>query len=334
MTYSSSTIVASTTILLILLTFFVTLRFIARHNSRPKFSSQQPLTQTGTSEGIGSDDWVCLFAGLGSLIGCLLILVSANDGLGRSTFSSHPTKIREVLLLIWLDQINYLLVMALTKTSTLLLYTRIFHSATPEQQIFRRYCWALIGIVCLTSFFLTVFAIIMCEPVAYFWNRVTATPIESGGTCKDHRPYLYSNTITSIMTDCCVVALPFKLIWGLQMNRRKKLKVLGIFGLGGIVIICSIMRATLVEPAAHRTDPMVDIAGLSTHRSIRNFFAEIFDIGKREETPISRDPRPTKAAVTEWDDLEPGVEAHGVQSPIGVTLKEDFGQTPIIDPRW
>ncbi|KAF2217428.1 hypothetical protein CERZMDRAFT_14769, partial [Cercospora zeae-maydis SCOH1-5] len=257
-------------------------------------SSRQLITQAGTSGGIGSDDWACLFAGLGSLIGCLLILVSANDGLGRSTFSSSPTKIRETLLLIWLDQINYLLVMAFTKTSTLLLYIRIFHSATPEQKTFRRYCWALIGIVCLTSFFLVVFAIIMCEPVAYFWNRVTARPIESGGTCKDHRPYLYSNTIISIVTDCCVVALPVKLIWGLQMNIKKKVKVLGIFGLGGVVIICSIMRATRVEAAANRTDPMVDIAGLcmwslvesvvgiicccipATHRPIRNFFAEIF----------------------------------------------------------
>ncbi|KAM3420331.1 hypothetical protein BST61_g3613 [Cercospora zeina] len=334
MAYSSSAIVASTTILLIFLIFFVALRFIARHNSCPTTSSQQPITQTGTSGGIGPDDWACLIAALGSLIGCLLILVSANDGLGRSTFSSSPHKIRETLLFIWLDQINYLLVMAFTKTSTLLLYTRIFHSATPEQKTFRRYCWALIGIVCLTSFFLIVFAIIMCEPVAYFWNRVTADPIESGGTCKDHRPYLYSNTIISIVTDCCVVALPVKLIWGLQMNRKKKVKVLSIFGLGGVVIICSIMRATRVEAAAHRTDPMVDLAGLSTHRQIRNFLAEIFDFGRREEAPLSQKPMSAIPVMTEWDDVELGSEKDGARDSAGIMSRRDFGHSPIIDSRW
>ncbi|KAI5366572.1 hypothetical protein Slin14017_G042120 [Septoria linicola] len=341
MAYSSSDIVSSTTTLLVLLIFFLTIRFIARHAS--KSSSSEP---TSTTAGIGSDDWVALAAALGSALGCLLILVSANEGLGRSTSYSSPDQITSVLLMIWLDQINYILVMALTKTSTLLLYTRIFHAHTSEHVRFRRLCWALIGIVCLTSFFLIVFAIVMCDPVDYFWTRVTRP---DSGRCKDHRPYLYANTIISIITDVLVVVLPVKQILGLQMARKKKITVLGIFGLGGVVIICSIMRATKVEDAAKRTDPMVDLAGLciwslvesvvsvicccvpATYRPIKDFCKDIY-VGLRDGgTDIDMHPaQTTKPAVArgrDWHDVE-----HGYRT--GTPAHLEYGKSPVVDPRW
>lgn len=119
--------------------------------------------------------------------------------------------------------------MGLTKTSTLLLYIRIFHAETGEQKRFRKICWGVILIVFLTSFFLIIFAIIMCEPVSYFWTRVIRP---EDGRCKDHRPYLYANTIISIVTDMVVVVLPMRQILELQMSRKKKGTVLGLFGLG------------------------------------------------------------------------------------------------------
>lgn len=241
MLYSSVSIISSTTILLALLIFFLTTRFLARyrsshhlHNNRSNNSHPTP---PGPSSGIGADDWVALAAALGSTIGCLLILISANQALGRHTSYATPAQVESVLLLIWLDQINYLIVMALAKTSTLLLYTRIFHGE--QQRRFRLVCWFTMAVVGLTSVLLMIFSVIMCRPVEYFWTRVHLLVVPgndesaaAGGKCKDNRPYLYANTVISIVTDMVIVVLPIRQIVGLQMARRKKVTVCALFGLG------------------------------------------------------------------------------------------------------
>lgn len=244
MLYSSVSIISSTTILLALLIFFLATRFLARyrsshhlHNNRSNNSHPTP---PGPSSGIGADDWVALAAALGSTIGCLLILISANQALGRHTSYATPAQVESVLLLIWLDQINYLIVMALAKTSTLLLYTRIFHGE--QQRRFRLVCWFTMAVVGLTSVLLMIFSVIMCRPVEYFWTRVhllvvpgideTAAAAAAGGKCKDNRPYLYANTVISIVTDMVIVVLPIRQIVGLQMARKKKVTVCALFGLG------------------------------------------------------------------------------------------------------
>lgn len=247
MLYSSVSIISSTTILLALLIFFLTTRFLARyrsshhlHNNRSNNSHHStPPTPPGPSSGIGADDWVALAAALGSTIGCLLILISANQTLGRHTSYATPAQVESVLLLIWLDQINYLIVMALAKTSTLLLYTRIFHGE--QQRRFRLVCWFTMAVVGLTSVFLMIFSVIMCRPVEYFWTRVhllvvpgndESAAVAAGGKCKDNRPYLYANTVISIVTDMVIVVLPIRQIVGLQMARKKKVTVCALFALG------------------------------------------------------------------------------------------------------
>lgn len=246
MLYSSVSIISSTTILLALLIFFLATRFLARyrsshhlHNNRSNNSHPTPPTPPGPSSGIGADDWVALAAALGSTIGCLLILISANQALGRHTSYATPAQVESVLLLIWLDQINYLIVMALAKTSTLLLYTRIFHGE--QQRGFRLVCWFTMAVVGLTSVLLMIFSVIMCRPVEYFWTRVhllvvpgndESAAAAAGGKCKDNRPYLYANTVISIVTDMVIVVLPIRQIVGLQMARKKKVTVCALFGLG------------------------------------------------------------------------------------------------------
>lgn len=88
-----------------------------------------------------------------------------------------------------------------------------------------------------------IFSIIMCRPVEYFWTRVhllvvpgidetAAAAAAAGGKCKDNRPYLYANTVISIVTDMVIVVLPIRQIVGLQMARKKKVTVCALFGLG------------------------------------------------------------------------------------------------------
>lgn len=91
----------------------------------------------------------------------------------------------------------------------------------------------------MTSVLLMIFSIIMCRPVEYFWTRVHLLVMAgndesaaAGGKCKDNRPYLYANTVISIVTDMVIVVLPIRQIVGLQMARKKKVTVCALFGLG------------------------------------------------------------------------------------------------------
>lgn len=86
-----------------------------------------------------------------------------------------------------------------------------------------------------------IFSIIMCRPVEYFWTRVHLLVVPDNdesaaaaarGKCKDNRPYLYANTVISIVTDMVIVVLPIRQIVGLQMARKKKVTVCALFGLG------------------------------------------------------------------------------------------------------
>ena len=78
-------------------------------------------------------------------------------------------------------------------------------------------CWALS--VVLETFFL-------CRPFKYNWepvgkhtcgNRV-ATYIASGGM--------------NLITDLMVLSLPIPMVWALQIPRRNKIILLGVFGVG------------------------------------------------------------------------------------------------------
>ncbi len=102
------------------------------------------------------------------------------------------------------------------------------------------------------------------------------------------------------------------------------------------------MRATKVEDAANRTDPMVDLSGLcmwslvesvvsvicccipACHRLIGDFFVEIFGSGEEEEVMSAQTH--SKPVMRNLDrDSELGN---------GGSPNLDYGRSPAVDPRW
>lgn len=108
------------------------------------------------------------------------------------------------------------------------------------------------------------------------------------------------------------------------------------------------MRATKVEDAAKRTDPMVDLAGLcvwslvesvvsvicccvpATYRPIKDFFKDIYAGLKDGRGEVDVQPaQPTAATVTgkQWDDVEQGHLS-------GRPARLEYGKSLVVDPRW
>jgi large-conductance mechanosensitive channel len=221
----ASTLTAVAAVFLILTLLILPARFAARHASRTQGTR-------AARSGIGIDDWTALVAGIGSSLGCCIIFVARHRGLGRHVDVGKLPVAARAMRLVFVAQIIYLVVMALTKTATLLLYTRIADFRSETHKHFRRCCYAVMGITWLTTALLLGFSITSCTPTSHFWTRLTN--FQHDKSCSNPKGLLYSNTLISIILDSIVVALPVWLVVRLQMSLRQKLLISGLFALGGV----------------------------------------------------------------------------------------------------
>lgn len=111
------------------------------------------------------------------------------------------------------------------KTSILLLYVRIFHTPTFRKVALGVWlftaCWAVSA---FTS------NLLQCYPVSYFWNK------NQPGHCI-HNALItigMTNGVLSFVGDLVILMMPLGMIWKLQMDRKRKIALSGIFLLGSL----------------------------------------------------------------------------------------------------
>ena len=121
------------------------------------------------------------------------------------------------------SQINYVLVLTAARSSILFLYRRIF---TLANTWFRTAWWS-------NAFFVIGFCVSVLislpfecapKPLSTLWN----SPKE----CKtNHQDPIVIGFVNAII-DLCILILPIRMVWVLQLAQRKKIAICGIFGLG------------------------------------------------------------------------------------------------------
>ncbi|ROT43009.1 hypothetical protein SODALDRAFT_327179 [Sodiomyces alkalinus F11] len=134
-------------------------------------------------------------------------------------------------------QILYNPILALVKTSILLFLLRL-----GGQQ--RRVRWAIhllnaFNLSLMVAIFVTV--IFQCTPVSFFWEQF-GPGADPNGKCINMGAFYVSTSALNVLTDLLVLALPFWIFLGLKMPKRVKIALLGVFALGGVVTIISILR--------------------------------------------------------------------------------------------
>jgi hypothetical protein len=82
----------------------------------------------------------------------------------------------------------------------------------------------LIGVVCLwiLAFFITTF--FQARPISWNWTEV--------GSVSNLHDFFISEAITNIALDLIVLCMPMLVVYRMRMSLRKKMLVVGIFGLG------------------------------------------------------------------------------------------------------
>ncbi|KAL8952392.1 MAG: hypothetical protein Q9222_001701 [Ikaeria aurantiellina] len=128
------------------------------------------------------------------------------------------------------SQITYLILMALARTSILMLYRRIF-TVSKKNPWFRTAWYTTISIVLTYSLALLIVFLTQCSPhaISNLWLDPTKCN-QAGGYTENKGPTIGGFLNAAI--DLMVLLLPVQVVWGLQMTRKRKGMVCGLFGLG------------------------------------------------------------------------------------------------------
>lgn len=149
----------------------------------------------------------------------------------------------------------YVIESALTKTSIVVLYLRIFPS-----KHFRWLCWGMLGfIVCFAIVFL-VTLLTYCVPFQYVWQMWDN---RHAGKCIDMTAQTYVCAAFNIVMDVVIFLMPIPKLMKLETDWKTKVGVIFTFMLGLFVTICSIIRLTYLAGWAESTNPTYDYANLA-----------------------------------------------------------------------
>lgn len=94
----------------------------------------------------------------------------------------------------------------------------------------KRIIYILGGIIMLWSVSQLFIAIFTCYPVQKFWETDLA------GNCLPNQPFWYINAAGNIATDITIFVLPLPVLHRLQLRKKQKYFLIGIFSLGFLYV--------------------------------------------------------------------------------------------------
>ncbi|KUI72793.1 hypothetical protein VM1G_08431 [Cytospora mali] len=190
------------------------------------------------SQKLGPDDWTVLVALILSIgVTVNLLIMTQMGGLGTHQQYNADGSIKNPKAFLVFEKTIFAFevltwpTVGVTKISVVLLYQRIF--ATPR---FRNLCWVMIAINCAWTITFTLALTFSCLPVYANWDD----SIDS--TCVDLKALFTTALATDVTTDFLVLFLPVYKIWQLQMSTARKVVIICMFLLGGLVSIVGIIR--------------------------------------------------------------------------------------------
>ena len=111
----------------------------------------------------------------------------------------------------------------LAKYSILLFYSRIF-----KERKFEITLKVIFGIV--TVWFIAIEAAVLaqCVPISALWDPT------QNGTCINLAAFFQAAGIPNVILNVVILVLPLPMIWSLEIDRKHKIALSGVFLLGGL----------------------------------------------------------------------------------------------------
>ncbi|KXH33044.1 hypothetical protein CSIM01_05179 [Colletotrichum simmondsii] len=154
-------------------------------------------------------------------------------------------------MIIYVLQMLYIFVQGFAKISIACFYYRVFTGKTFRLKI-------NIFLIFLTtrSLMFLLLVIFQCTPIQSIWNRaipsqcLNLSAISSGGAA------------CSILEDIVLIVLPVPELLRLQLDKKKKAALFGMFALGSFACVASMIRLKQLVYFAHTFDPTWDYVGV------------------------------------------------------------------------
>lgn len=146
-----------------------------------------------------------------------------------------------VLQALWGTIPLYNLALILCKISIAIQYYRVFR--TPAVQ---RMLKGIFAFLIVYGLWTIIGNILTCVPVQKYWDFTV-----TDGVCLDRNAITFVNAGMNIVTDLTLLAIPILLLRRLQITRRQKYILMGVFACGGLACAMSIIRLKSLYQIGH-----------------------------------------------------------------------------------
>ncbi|KAH6638847.1 hypothetical protein C7974DRAFT_304331 [Boeremia exigua] len=206
---------------------------------------------------VGWDDYVMIAAMALCVAGQVIIVPEVYYGAGRHVGDIDPEDFAIGYKLNFITQPIYLFAICLVKISVGFFLLRI-----AVHTFYRR---IIIGIMVFMGFYTTgcFFTIVLqCTNLAVQWDHTVKATCWTAHTIK---ALSYTNVSLNIITDLMFsVIIPCPLLWSLQMNKRQKISLMCILGLGVFATAAAFVRLTYLTSYGRTGDWLWDSQHLTT----------------------------------------------------------------------
>lgn len=125
----------------------------------------------------------------------------------------------------------YLLATSLIKISILCFYRRITTGTISKAMLY--WTWGSIAFVVIYFFAFSFTIMFSCSPVEAYWRYFdVAWRMTHEFGCNNEGAEIVAVVIISTFQDFYICAFPVAIIWNLQISKRQKAALCGIFGVG------------------------------------------------------------------------------------------------------
>ncbi|KAH7411401.1 hypothetical protein BKA64DRAFT_569183 [Cadophora sp. MPI-SDFR-AT-0126] len=168
----------------------------------------------------------------------------------------HSGDLVQPLYLILVYGCAYSVVLPLLKTAILLDWCRIFIPSNRTHNSFWVGCIFIIFVQVVWGLACIILLNLQCVPHAAIWEFYLPSK------CYSLHKVMLTSACVQVFSDWCMVLLPHRVIWGLQMNLKKKVGISILFGVGIMASVSASLRLSTTITFVKEPDQMYFIGPL------------------------------------------------------------------------
>ncbi|KAK6337746.1 hypothetical protein TWF696_001227 [Orbilia brochopaga] len=240
---------------------------------------------------LGPDDWWILGALASDIAGTMLSVAGTFKGEGNHIYDLEDNELIYVLkasnYLLYAEVILQPVTLNFIKLSILSFYLRL--PGTYRFRLLAKITYAFVAAMMLAFVFTLVFA---CIPISRQWD-----PYETRGGCINRSLFWHIILGLNVATNLWILVLPMRMLLGLRVERRQKIMVLCIFGVGLVATVASILALVELPLAINDPDKTWGSWRLAVYASVENNFGIIAASAPALKPLIGKTARRVKSSI-------------------------------------